>query len=149
MKNVIVTALIILFISPLFGQSNEMIDKILEQKFIDFDYAVYIVLSAGELIDETTEPDSAVAELYRLDWRFKEKEGKKATLGEASLLIMNALNLKGGIMYSLLPVERYAYKELVFKGLLKPEEDLKRNLSGVELLTLVGEALKLKEENIE
>lgn len=147
MRKIIITALITLFVFPVFGQSNEIIDKILKQDQIDFDYTAYLILSAGEIIDESIEPSGVIDELNNLNWNFKDiEEGKKVTLGETSLLIMNALKLKGGIMFSLLPNERYAYKELVFKGILKPEEDLKRNVSGIELLDLVGDALKLKEE---
>lgn len=150
MKKIIITALITLFVFPAFGQSNEIIDKILKQDQMDFYYTAYFVLSAGEIIDESTELSDVVEELNNLNWKFNDiKEGDKATLGATSLLIMNALQLKGGIMYSLLPNERYAYKELVFKGILKPEEDLKRSVSGIELLNLVGDALKLKEEKNE
>lgn len=130
---------------PLMSQQSHVIDDVISQRSIDLQNATYLALTAGDIVDESIEPSEALEVLQVLKWSIKKSESNRVlTLGESTVLLMNSLNIKGGIMYSLTKQPRYAYKEMVFRGLLKPEEDLKRTISGVEFLTILS---ALMEEN--
>lgn len=146
MKKLIIVIIISLSASFLFTQSNDILDDIIGQKKIDFDYGVYAIFVAGGLISDDTDPIVAVQKLSELNWKLKNiTNSGKITLGQTSLLLMNALNINGGIMFSLLKNERYAYKELVYKGILNQDDNLNRNVSGVEFLIILGDTLEYLE----
>lgn len=146
MKKLIIVIIISLSASFLFTQSNDILDDIIGQKKIDFDYGVYAIFVAGGLISDDTDPVVAVQKLSELNWKLKNiTNSGKITLGQTSLLLMNALNINGGIMFSLLKNERYAYKELVYKGILNQDDNLNRNVSGVEFLIILGDTLEYLE----
>lgn len=146
MKNLLIFLVVLFSLSPLYSQSNLIVDYVLEQNSIDFDKGVYLILAAGGKIDDTVTPLQALEELDKLNWFIDSKEANsKMTLIEASILIMNSLELKGGIMYTLLPIKRYAYKEMIFKRLIENTADGNREISGLELLTILGKSLSYKE----
>jgi hypothetical protein len=62
-------------------------------------------------------------------------------LGELSLLIMKAFNLKGGIFYSFFPGPRYACRELVYRRLIQGRTDPDGHLDGRTLLQILGRVL--------
>jgi len=145
MKKFLLFFVILFSVINLYSQSNEVIDEVLKQDHIDFKNAVYMILVAGELIDESTTPEFSLIELEKLNWSIKIKDGdEKLTLSDAVLLIMRSLDLKGGVMYTLLPVKRYAYKEMVFKKLVDPTDNLERFVSGYELMTIISRSLEYK-----
>ena len=75
-------------------------------------------------------PESAVAETpVRVD--------------QLSFMLMKSLSLKGGVMYSLFPGPRYAYKEMVYKKVLNGTGGPARLVSGDEVLRSLSNALDL------
>ncbi len=146
MKNLLILFVVLFSFVPLYSQSNLIVDEVLEQDYIDFDKGVYLILAAGGKIADTVTPLQALEELDNLNWYIDSREAKdKMTLIEASILIMNSLELEGGIMYTLLPIKRYAYKEMIFKKLIENTADGNRLISGLELLTILGKSLSYKE----
>lgn len=133
----------VLMAFPLMGQQSNIIDDVISQRSIDLQNATYLALTAGDIIDESTEPSEALKVLQDLNWSIKKAEtNRELTLGDSTVLLMNSLKVKGGIMYSLTKQPRYAYKEMVFRGILKPEEDLKRSISGIEFITILTELME-------
>jgi len=146
MKKVLFFLVVLIGLNPLFCQSNTIIDQVLGQDLVAFDNAVYLILSAGDKIDENISPKEALLELEKLNWSIDIKQAEDTiNLFDASLLIMNSLELKGGLMYKLFPIKRYAFKEMVFNGLLENAKDGNREISGLELLTILGKSLAFKE----
>lgn len=140
-KLLIVFSVLLAF--PLIGQQSNIIDDVISQRSIDLQNATYLALTAGDIIDESTEPSEALKVLQDLNWSIKKAEtNRELTLGDSTVLLMNSLKVKGGIMYSLTKQPRYAYKEMVFRGILKPEEDLKRSISGIEFITILTELME-------
>jgi hypothetical protein len=66
---------------------------------------------------------------------------KEATLGGLSFLVMRAFGFKGGLLYRLFPGPRYAYRELVYRGIIQDQSGPSQKVSGFRLLSLVGRLL--------
>jgi hypothetical protein len=64
-----------------------------------------------------------------------------AALNEVSRLIMGAFGMKGGLMYSLTKSPHYAYRELVYQGIIQGRSDPNLAVSGDLLLFMIGRVL--------
>ena len=130
---------------PCFAQSNERVDALLAQQQTKVDIAAYIVLAAGGQVAEDAAPADAYALAQQNKWI-------PASLGEVDPirldvfcdLVMRSLGLKGGLMYSLFPGPRYAYREFVAKGIVDGNGGPLRLLPGDEALTILRQAMDLK-----
>lgn len=71
-----------------------------------------------------------------------------AALNEVSLLIMGAFGIRGGIMYSATKSPHYAYRELVYQGIIQGRTDPGLAVSGDLLLFIVGKVLDRVEGEI-
>jgi hypothetical protein len=69
--------------------------------------------------------------------------GGPIRLDQFALLLARAFNLRGGIMYTLFPGPRYAYRELVYRKVLDGRVDPAQTLSGERLLYFLDRALEL------
>ena len=58
---------------------------------------------------------------------------------------MKAFNLGGGLMYTLFPGPRYAYRELTFLNLLSSKGGPYREVSGLEVVNTLSRVLNWKE----
>ena len=67
------------------------------------------------------------------------------TLGEYSLLTMNAFGITGGMMYTLIPSPRYAARELAFREVIQGRAYPRMDLSGERAIRIVGRVLDLDE----
>lgn len=123
--------------------------QLLPKKFVyRYDAAKSIVILMGG-DDEYISLDSQVA--YLKEKRFLPKRFEKTfdpmhplRKGVAAYLFYKALGIKGGIALHLLgPSERYAFKELVFRGMMSPGHvnDL---VSGDEMVLLMNQAFHYK-----
>jgi hypothetical protein len=68
------------------------------------------------------------------------------TLGAASFLIMSALDMKGGIMYTVFPGPRSAFHDLERLSIVQGRIDPAGLLNGWEFLHILGRALNLTTE---
>jgi hypothetical protein len=141
-----ITVLVMLFCGlPAFAQSNDAVDELLAQERARLDSTAYIVLSAGGLVGEDSNPEAAFALLLEKAWVGKNRTGDAAVrLDELCSMVMRSLGLKGGIMYSIFPGPRYAYRELVARGLVNSSGGPRRNVAGDEVMRILRLALDLK-----
>ncbi len=129
------------------AQSNETIDRLLSREVADFGSTVYMVLSAGDLIQDSASVDSAYGEYQSFGWQLGSKSADDSlTVSELSYLIMKSLNVSGGFMYAIFPSPRYAFRELVYKNVLSRQIAPGSIVSGEEVLRYLGAVLRLKEE---
>jgi hypothetical protein len=141
------TALFIFLISAriLGAQSNVVLDSFLDDDQASFGISVYLVLVAAGIVDEDASPAEALrlyAETGRRPLRDKQLEDP-LTAGEFGHVLFQALDIPGGIMYSILPGPWYAAKELDHKRLL-PEKKLARQLlTPFEVVYALQKALEL------
>jgi hypothetical protein len=131
------------------AQSNEIIDEILDTQKADWGKTTYLVLSAAELIGEDTGISEVITELEKQHWGITLKQSEDfITLGEYSYMLMKAFNLSGGIMYKIVPGPRYAARELDYLTFIDKNKSPYRNLSGEEVLRIMGRLLEWKEKQL-
>jgi hypothetical protein len=65
-----------------------------------------------------------------------------ANFGGLSFLVMKAFGIPGGLMYRLFPGPRYAYRELVYRGVIQDQQEKSWKVSGFWLISLIGRVLE-------
>jgi len=131
------------------AQSNEVLDALLEEDTTSFGQAAYLVLTASARIPDDTSPAEAAAEITGQGWKVPTRAADEPlTLGEYSFLLMQAFELKGGIMYRIVPGPRYAGRELAYLKFIKGNTSPYRSFSGEEAIGILGRLLEWKEEQL-
>lgn len=142
------TFIFLFFIGGLlaFGQSNTVIDVLLEEEQATWGTTAYLVLSAAQLLPENASASEAVDNLTEKGW-YKETgtPEEQIKLGEFSHMLMKAFDVKGGIMYRLIPGPRYASRELYFKKIIRSHSSPYRTLSGEEAVDILRMLIEWKE----
>jgi outer membrane protein OmpA-like peptidoglycan-associated protein len=69
-----------------------------------------------------------------------------ARLDGISLLLMHSFNIGGGILYSLTNSPHYAYRELIYKDVIRGRADPAMNVSGELFLFLTGRILSQRDD---
>jgi len=142
-KVVVVLMALFAAVLPLNAQSNTVIDALLDADPAAFGDAAYLVLSAAKVIPEKATPKEAVWALQAGDWHIEGRPAKESiTVGEYSFLLMQAFDVRGGILYRLFPGPRYACRELAFLGLLEGSTAAGRRLSGGEAVRILSRFLE-------
>ena len=131
------------------AQSNEVLDALLEEETTSFGQAAYLVLTASGRISDDTTPAEAAAEIVGQGWTVPARTAEEPlTLGEYSFLLMQAFELKGGIMYRIIPGPRYAGRELAYLRFIKGNTSPYRTFSGEEAIGILGRLMEWKEEQL-
>jgi len=68
------------------------------------------------------------------------------TLGKLSLLIMQAFEIRGGLMYMILPGQRYAFRTMVSRSFIQGRADPAMKVSGERFLDILGRVLSAEVE---
>ena len=139
---------LIIMVQASSAQSNTVLDTFLEAESASFELSVYLVLVASGVVDESASPAEAM-ESYALVGRKplmrQQAEDHPITAGEFGHILLQALGIPGGLMYSVFPGPWYAAKELNHKRLL-PEPRLARQvLTPFEVVYALQKALELGE----
>lgn len=138
--------MLFLALSQSAAQSNETMDQFLEQEKASCGHSAYMILTAVGLLDEEASVEEALAVLAETEVKGPSGPANETiTLGEYSYLLMQALEIEGGLMYRLFPGPRYAARELKYLDLIPGESSPRRSLSGAEAVQILGRALEWKE----
>ena len=87
------------------AQSNQTIDRLLDEKPATFGDIAYIILSAVGFVPESATAEEATAAVAQKKLLSKTPSpAEPATLGEVCYLIMETQGIRGGLFYSLFPV---------------------------------------------
>jgi hypothetical protein len=122
------------------GLARDM-DALLDSGAVTWAEAARFVLPAARV--EAADAARAFAEARERGWLPKKAEADGAAdFAGVSFLLMKAFDLSGGVLYSLFPGPRYAYRELVYKGILRGPQDRSWKVSGAGLLALIGKTLE-------
>ncbi|MCL2066480.1 MAG: hypothetical protein FWG99_03335 [Treponema sp.] len=65
------------------------------------------------------------------------------TLGKLSFLVMQAFDIKGGLLYTIFPSQRYAFRTMVSRSLIQGATDPAMTVSGQRFLHILGNTLSL------
>ncbi|MDR2941884.1 MAG: hypothetical protein LBV17_04760 [Treponema sp.] len=139
-------ALLVSAIAPpaLTAQTAAELETVLATETLSYEQAASFVLRAADV------PFPGTALSYALEQKWlpaKAVPGDTAVLDRVALLIMGAFGIKGGIMYSAVKSPRYAYRELVYQGIIQGRSDPQLAVSGDFLLFMIGKVLGRTEED--
>jgi hypothetical protein len=154
------TALLFLLIplsAQVFAQTAAGLEALLNEPALTWSATAAFVLEAADSLNPTGALDTAAisnedAFLFAAEREWLPKNAAPddaARLNGVALLLMRSFDLKGGIFYSLFKGPHHAYRELVYKGLIRGDADPEMTVSGRQLLLIVSRILSVKEENEE
>jgi hypothetical protein len=124
----------------MFAQSAGEMDDLLSSQEVDWaDACRWVYAAAGVFPFETSTPEIVVYALV------KKHIPQNAGLGDNqyidmkgfSKLVLDAYRIKGGIMYRLFRTRRYAYRELIYLGLLRYDDDPSDIVSGARIFEIL------------
>jgi hypothetical protein len=119
-------------------------DLLLDTEAVSFTAASRWILEAAH--SAVPEGDAfAAAERGGLLPRGAER-GDPVRLDELAFMLARAFELRGGILYTLIPGPRYAYRELRYRRILEGRIDPAQTVSGERLLHLLGRILERRGE---
>ena len=144
--HVIPTLLVfVLFVASIDAQSNQIEDRLLDQKAATFGDAAYMILAAAGTIPQDASPADAVAAVQSGKLlRGSHTETQPITLGEVCYLIMETQKMNGGLFYMLFPGPRYAAREFAYLRLIRGNTHPARTVAGEEVIRMLGDAMALK-----
>jgi hypothetical protein len=127
------------------AQTADKLEELLNAQKITYAWAVSFTLEAAEI---TVPPDHQSAFSYakaRLWLPSNAEANDEARLNGICYLMMQAFDLKGGFFYTLFENPHYAYRELVWKGVIPDGSDPSDTLSGEQFLYILGKILSFQE----
>jgi outer membrane protein OmpA-like peptidoglycan-associated protein len=135
------------------AQTAQRIEELLEKETINYKEAAWIILEAsGRFSLENTDVVSGPEKAYG----YAEENGwlpgnitadTTATLEGVSLLIMHSFGIKGGIFCSVFKSPHYAYRELVYRGIIQGRVSPKTAVSGDMLIFNANQTIMRQEED--
>ncbi len=133
----------------LYAQIAADMDLLLNSDEVSYGLAARFILSAAEVMPENISEVDAFRTAQSKGWIDEGIEpSQNITLGAFSLLCMKAFDLKGGIMYSIFPNKRYAYREMMYKNFIQGKNESSQTISGERLILILGRILNSVEENL-
>ncbi|GAB1484637.1 hypothetical protein MASR2M78_34550 [Treponema sp.] len=121
------------------AQSNEFVDTLLSETAVDYGQISYLVLVASDNLSEDSDPARAFELLENLGWASKTaKLESLVDISEYAFILMRAFGMKGGVMYSLFPSPRYAYREFVARQIIQGRSDPDMKVDGVAAVRMLG-----------
>ncbi|PKL09963.1 MAG: hypothetical protein CVV51_00995 [Spirochaetae bacterium HGW-Spirochaetae-7] len=144
MKKVIVAALAMMTLGSIavFAQSGAEIDKLLSTDEVSQALASRFVLPAADILPANATPEASFAAAREKGWLPADAEpDAPIRLSTLSFLIAQSFGMKGGMMYSIAPGPRYAYRELVYLRIIQGVSDPALTVSGERLMRILGRML--------
>jgi hypothetical protein len=155
-KNMFLVLSFFFFIAPAFlaAQAAARLDAVLEAPVISCAQAAWFVLAAVNMVPANSPvQDAGMANAFErvMDNHWlprKTSPGDPVTLKAFSFLLMRAFNIKGGLMYTILPGPRYAFRTLVSRSLIRGAADPDMTVSGERFLHILGNVLSYAGEEL-
>ena len=142
-KAVFLTALLLAITAPLFSQTADKLEALLNDPELNWSMAAAFVFEAADL-----DPEGSFRLAAEQKWLPKNvSSGDTARLNGIALLLMRSFDIKGGIFYSITKSPHHAYRELVYKNIIRGNTDPDMPVSGQQLLLLVNRILAMKEQS--
>jgi len=133
-----------------FGQTADRIERLLGQNRVSYRDAALLILEASGQIDLLGQLDSARQASADDAFNFAMERGwlppgaeanGDAMLNGLSLLVMQAFEIDGGYLYSFFKNPHYAYRAMVYRGIIQGRADPQMFVSGDLLLYTVNKAM--------
>ncbi len=131
---------------PLSAQSNQVLDRLLDQPEASFGIVVSLTLAAARIVPDTATAQEAIQALQNQGWNAAlYPPDAPILLGDYAYLLMRAFHMSGGVLYSLLPGPRYAARELGYLKLIPSDARPSRTVSGEEVVRILGNVMAYAE----
>jgi hypothetical protein len=153
-KNLFSCVFCFLFAAPAFlsAQTAVKMDAVLETPAVSCVQAAWFVLAAVDFGEGTTVPPEFPVQDINMENAFervmanhwlpgKTAPGDPVTLEALSFLLMKAFDIKGGMMYAMLPGPRYAFRTMVSRSLIQGSADPGMTISGERFFHILGNVL--------
>jgi len=139
---------LVLFSVPLFSQTAGRLETMLNEKELNWSQAAAFVLEAADVeVREASPPDPAFSFAAEQKWLPKNAvPGEAVRLNGVALLLMRSFGLNGGLFYELSKSPHHAYRELVYKNVIRGNADPDMPVSGQDLLFMVSRILSMRGE---
>lgn len=127
---------------PLSAQTAEIMDRIIATPAISVSQAAYLVFVASGKLAEDSSPDQAFTLFEEMNWVDSHGNPDRPLLAaEYAYLLTKSYGLRGGLLYTLLPSPRYAFRDLVYRGIFGSRGDPDETVTGVEAVRLLGKVM--------
>jgi hypothetical protein len=147
---------LVLGLTSLPAQTAAELEAVLETSAVTCAQAArFVTASSGSAASETEGAASSGASLPDADFQQAMENGwfprgttpdENITLGKLSFLIMRAFNIKGGMMYAILPGPRYAFRTMVSRSFIQGAADPSMTVNGERFLHILGKVLNTEGE---
>jgi outer membrane protein OmpA-like peptidoglycan-associated protein len=129
--------------AALSAQTAAELERILALPAVNCGDAAWLILSSAGAVPPETSAGGAFSFAADHNW-FPKNAAPEApvTLEGVSLLILQSLNLKGGLMFSLFQNPRYSYRELAYRQVIQGRAYSTQTVSGQRLLRILSRALE-------
>lgn len=147
-KNIIAaTILFALLSSPVFSQTAEKLDPILDAERLTAGQAAYIAAASSGLIDGNESNSEALQALVERGLSGDTDSGDRTVrLDEFARMLMLSFDRDGGLLYKLFPGPRYALRELEFERVVQGGGDPAQPVSGQRAIRLSGRLRQIASE---
>ena len=132
--------LVLAISGPLFGQTAAKLEALLETPVLTWaEVSVFVQEAAQTPLAADNTPAGQ-------QWLPKGvSSGDSARLNGVALLLMRSFDLKGGIFFKIAKSPHHAYRELVYKKVIRGKTDPDMLVSGPDLLLMVNRLLAMTE----
>jgi hypothetical protein len=132
---------------PAAAQTAGAMDEILSSRELRFqEMCAFVLVSAGDLVEGTT-PEEAFEDAMAHGWISQAAAADSpVTMGDLSLLVMEAFNMKGGLFYNAFRSRRHAFRSMVRRGFIQGASDPGMTLTGDEFLAILNNVMEYHEQ---
>jgi len=132
----------------LFGQSADMVSKLIEADSVTYEDFAYFCAINLNLIDDETSPAEAMVALDNAKI-FSMPKNPKDTISYGTLanMCMRTWGVKGGLMYRITKSDYYAFKEIQYLGFVSKTENPNKKVSGIDALNMITRFLEIAEKH--
>ena len=133
----------------LFSQTADGLEFYLDIKAVNCKQAAWLVLESANVSGDYNRfnPEEAFRFAEERQWLPRKADPmQKINLRQVALLLMQAFDLKGGLMYSVFKTPHYAYREMVYQDIIQGRADPGMAVSGESLLFMIGQVLSHRNE---
>jgi len=138
-KKKILVFFMLILVFPMFlnAQIASLYETVLESQAVTCGQAAVFILGSTVKFNYNNAFDFAAEE----GWFKNVKPDDKITFARLSFLLMKVFDIKGGIMYRLIPGPHYAYRSMVSQSFIQGTCDPSMKVSGQNFFLILGKVL--------
>lgn len=124
---------------------NRVIDALLEEDVADVERTIYLAMLGGEDSSSNVSVEQTVQDFQELGFKTRLNLDDPVTVRHFAHIVMQTMEIPGGVMYRIFGSPRYAFRDMVSYGILPQTLSPADELSGEAVVALLGNVLAWKE----